>query len=257
MNYGYRPAEAPEAAANGDAAANGSVPDDYYCVNLYRRVAGAVELRGKDVLEVGCGRGGGAALVARDLRAASMVGVDLSPGAISHCRDAHREPNLRFFEADAEDLPFTAGSFDAVINVESSHCYPNMRRFLDEVHRVLRPDGVMLFADVRAPDELPALREHVSAAGFSVLEEERMTPGVVRALELDNDRRVRILDSVPRPWRVVARNFIGAESGEIFASFQSGQLEYIRFALRREATPPAAPAGSAAAATTADAVAQG
>jgi ubiquinone/menaquinone biosynthesis C-methylase UbiE len=42
---------------------------------------------------------------------------------------------------DAENLPFPQVSFDAVINVESAHCYGSIERFLAEVHRVLRPGG--------------------------------------------------------------------------------------------------------------------
>jgi ubiquinone/menaquinone biosynthesis C-methylase UbiE len=49
-------------------------------------------------------------------------------------------------------MPFPDASFDAVINVESSHCYPSMGRFLSEVHRVLRPRGSLLFADLRTSD---------------------------------------------------------------------------------------------------------
>ena len=50
---------------------------------------------------------------------------------------------------DAENLPFPDQSFDAVINIESSHCYPRFPRFLAEVARVLRPGGHFLYADLR------------------------------------------------------------------------------------------------------------
>jgi ubiquinone/menaquinone biosynthesis C-methylase UbiE len=48
---------------------------------------------------------------------------------------------LDFVHGDAESLPFSDGSFDAVINVEASHAYPRLTRFLEEVVRVLRPGG--------------------------------------------------------------------------------------------------------------------
>ncbi|HLH15304.1 MAG TPA: hypothetical protein VKV16_10980, partial [Solirubrobacteraceae bacterium] len=53
MNYGYAPSED---AGEGDG-------EDRYGLALYAAVAGAVDLSGKDVLEVGCGRGGGSAFV--------------------------------------------------------------------------------------------------------------------------------------------------------------------------------------------------
>ena len=48
-------------------------------------------------------------------------------------------------QGDAQDLPFPDESFDAVINVEASHIYPNFERFLGEVARVLRPGGHFLY----------------------------------------------------------------------------------------------------------------
>ena len=50
---------------------------------------------------------------------------------------------------NAESLPFADESFDAVINVEASHGYPDFPRFLAEVARVLRPGGHFLYADFR------------------------------------------------------------------------------------------------------------
>jgi ubiquinone/menaquinone biosynthesis C-methylase UbiE len=52
-------------------------------------------------------------------------------------------------QGDAENLPFDDESFDAVINIEASHLYPQLPRFLAEVARVLRPGGHFLYADLR------------------------------------------------------------------------------------------------------------
>jgi ubiquinone/menaquinone biosynthesis C-methylase UbiE len=46
-----------------------------------------------------------------------------------------------------EKLPFPDESFDAVINVEASHAYPQLSRFLGEVARVLHPGGHFFYAD--------------------------------------------------------------------------------------------------------------
>src|SRR5262249_40089608 len=94
-----------------------------YCINLYHRVATQVDLPGKQVLEVGCGHGGVASYVMRSSRPASYTGLDLNPTGIAFCRERHRMAGLEFVQGDAEELPFPDGSFDAVINVESSHCY--------------------------------------------------------------------------------------------------------------------------------------
>ena len=62
---------------------------------------------------------------------------------------------------DAENLPFEDNSFDAIINVESSHCYGNVEQFLREVHRVLRPGGDFLFVDLRGAQKLVELQTMV------------------------------------------------------------------------------------------------
>jgi SAM-dependent methyltransferase len=99
-------------------------------IQLYHRTATQADLGGKRVLEVGCGHGGGASYLMRTLHPASYTGLDLNPVGIAFCRERHNVPGLDFVQGDAENLPFPDQSFDAVINIESSHCYPRFPRFL-------------------------------------------------------------------------------------------------------------------------------
>src|SRR3974390_2776884 len=110
LNYGYAPLDAGAAKLRLD-------PDDEpdrFSIQLYARVAGARDLRGKNVIEIGCGRGGGTSFIARYLHPASVTGVDLSARAIRYCRRRHRTDRLKFQQGDAEHLRFPSGSFDAV-----------------------------------------------------------------------------------------------------------------------------------------------
>ena len=106
------------------------------CIQLYHHVATQAELRGKQVLEVSCGHGGGASYLTRALQPSRYTGLDLNHEGIRFCRERHRIDQLAFVQGDAQNLPFENDSFDAVINVEASHCYPSFRRFLAEVTRV-------------------------------------------------------------------------------------------------------------------------
>jgi ubiquinone/menaquinone biosynthesis C-methylase UbiE len=65
--------------------------------------------------------------------------LDFNPDGIAYCRKRHILPGLDFVHGDAENLPFPDESFDAVINVEAPHAYPQLSRFLAAVARVLRP----------------------------------------------------------------------------------------------------------------------
>lgn len=54
----------------------------------------------------------------------------------------------------ATNLPFTSRSYDIVLNVESSHLYSDMNKFLEEVCRVLKPGGYFCWSDLRQKEEV-------------------------------------------------------------------------------------------------------
>lgn len=230
MNYGYAPLEGSPATVTLEAGEE----RDRYCIQLYHRVAGAIELREKEVLEVGCGRGGGAAFVMKYLRPRSLTGVDFAGRAIAFCRKRHRQPGLSFRRGDAEQLPFADGSFDVVLNVESSHCYPAVERFLAEVMRVLRPGGYLLFADIRARGYRDQLLAQLEQAGLTLLEEEQIAPNVLRALDLDSDRKLALIDrEAPPLLRTSLREFAAVKGSPIYENFRTGEWEYVRLVLQK------------------------
>jgi SAM-dependent methyltransferase len=250
LNYGYAPTDE---RFEPVALPSESEPDRY-AIQLYEKVAGAVALRGLDVLEVGCGRGGGAAFVFERHQPASLTGLDLSKSSVAYCRRQYGRPGLRFVSGDAERLPFPDASFDAVLNVESSHCYPDVARFLAEVVRVLRPSGVLLFADLRhtridkaedAPKigDVASLREQIAAAGLMVAEEEDITANVTHALELDSPRRRAAIERrAPKLIRSQLLDFAGVEGSGLFRAFADHEISYLAMVMRpaREVAEPAA-----------------
>jgi SAM-dependent methyltransferase len=224
MNYGYRDAAAPPLALEP------ADEPDRSLIQLYDTVAGAVPLAGREVLEVGCGRGGGAAFVARYHRPARLVAVDLAPRAVALCRQRFAAPNLAFEVGDAEKLPFAAGSFDAVVNVESSHCYGRIDDFFREVRRVLRPGGAFLYADLRPSAEVDAWRAALVGSGLRVDAERDLTPGVLAALDADDqDKRSWITSIVDSPLRGVFEQFAGLRGSAIYDELRSGDIKYLGF----------------------------
>lgn len=121
---------------------------------LPERIAEALDLagdlRGKWVLDVGCGRGELACEAAA--RGARAVGVDYSAAAVELSRERRADlggelrGRVEFLLADAKGLPFRDGSFDAVFLVDVyEHLHPHEIAFtLGEVLRVLRPGGVLI-----------------------------------------------------------------------------------------------------------------
>jgi len=233
MNYGHRPPHgtAPLALAPEDEP-------DRSCIQLYHLVASAVELTGREVLEVGSGRGGGASFVARYLRPSRVVGVDVSPRAVAFCRARHAVPGLSFEVGNAEHLGFADASFDAVLNVESSHCYGDLGVFVREVRRVLRPEGHFLYADFRPRDELDAWRAGLLAAGLRLVLERDITPGVVAALDADDERKRRLIEAqVERPLRRAFHQFAALRGTAFYDKLRRGTVVYRVFVLQNCAAP--------------------
>ena len=192
LNWSYE--EDPPMALPLDAADE----PNRYPIQLYHRTATqAGELAGKRVLEVGCGHGGGASYLTRALAPASYVGLDLNPAGIEFCRQRHQMPGLEFVQGDAENLPFPRESFDAVINIDSSHCYPHFDRFLGEVGRVLRPGGTFLYADARPRNECARWEAALAGApGLRVVSWREIDAEVLRGMELNSAQRRAVMDSL-------------------------------------------------------------
>lgn len=204
-------------------------------IQLYDRVTGKVDLRGRDVLELSCGHGGGASYVARYLRPASMIAVDLNARGIKMCKRSTDVEGLRFQVANALDLPFPNSSFDAVLNVEASHCYPSIPIFLAEVHRVLKPGGHFLFADLRwTQSRQDELKRQLADSGMEIIEYEDMTSNVVAALEQYAERRQALIGEViPRQFRKLALGHFAVPGTSFFERFANGEGVYFRYVLRK------------------------
>ena len=230
MNYGYSELD----GASGDLPLREVEQENRYCIQLYHHLAAAIDLTGKEVIEVGSGRGGGASYVARYMKPRSMIGIDFSKKAIEFCRHYYSVAGLSFSQGDAENLPLADGSADAVINLESSHCYSSMTRFLSEVHRVLRNGGYFLFSDHRDHNKIDLLRKQFKDSGFGVVAEKDITNNVVRALELDNDRKERLIErKCPRVLRREAEEFAAMKGTRTFETFKSGYSRYLSFVLHK------------------------
>ena len=228
MNYGFAwpdREKGPELQAEDEP--------DRFCAQLYHRVVTPGNLSEKEVLEVGSGRGGGAAFLVRHHDPASLTAVDFSPKAVTFCQSRHRLANLLFQVGDAEHLPFPNESFDAVVNVESSHCYGSVPAFLAEVTRVLRPGGCFLFADLREAPEMAALNQQLrDLRGMLILETEDLTPQVAAALSSDHGRKEQMITKlIPPSQRPMFREFAGMAGSKIHRSLNDRSLLYQRWML--------------------------
>ena len=216
MNYGYAPLS---------AELEGSTEPEKYCLQLYRRLLGNADLRGKKVVEVSCGRGGGAAHVAATYGPASYLGIDISEKNLALAAQRFTGvAALSFQVGNAEALPLPDASCDALLNVEASHLYDNPARFFAEAFRVIKPGGMFFHVDLAWKDKDPPAM--IAAAGFGIAAVEDITANVVSALELDSVRREAIVMSFPEAMRKDFRDWSGVKDFRAYNRLKSGEWIY-------------------------------
>lgn len=227
LNYGYVADGGPELAAYPlpEHALNRS------SVKLVLEVLGDAPIAGREVLDVGCGRGGTAVVMRDFARPRSIAAVDLAPSALRYCRRAHPYPDLHFIEADAEELPFGDSRFDVVTNIESSHLYPQVERFFRGAFRVLRSGGSFLYADL-APAR--AMQRHLATLqeiGFRVDRERDVTRNVVLSCDriAANRRGAYRSDGDGE----VLSEFLSAPGSQVYADLASRAWTYHIVAARK------------------------
>lgn len=99
------------------------------------------DVRGKDVLELGCGAARFSIALAR--RGARCVGVDISARQLEHARA--NGADFPLVQAAAEEVPLPDASFDVVVSDHGGLTWGEPRRVVPEAARLLRPGGLLAF----------------------------------------------------------------------------------------------------------------
>ncbi|MGZ3625034.1 MAG: methyltransferase domain-containing protein [Ktedonobacteraceae bacterium] len=100
--------------------------------------------------------GGGHTALAIAPLIAQVTVTDLTPRMLEKAREfilAHGVNNALFQVADAEQLPFSSESFDRVTCRIAPHHFPDLSKFVLEVARVLKTEGLFLLIDCMAPSD--------------------------------------------------------------------------------------------------------
>jgi SAM-dependent methyltransferase len=125
------------------------------------------DVRGLDVIELGCGTAYLSGLLARE--GARPVGLDLTPAQLATARRCQERFGLPFplVEGNAEEVPFHNGSFDLVVSEYGASVWCDPERWIAEAARLLRPGGRLVFltnsvlATLCVPEEKGFAHEHL------------------------------------------------------------------------------------------------
>ena len=108
--------------------------------------------KGSRILDVGCGIGGSARILAK-YYGFNVTGITISSAQVKRARELTPSGiNCTFQVMDALDLKFEDGSFDGVWSVEAGAHMNDKDKFADEILRILRPAGYLALADWNSRD---------------------------------------------------------------------------------------------------------
>lgn len=123
----------------------------------------AIDLLGqhqpRQILDVATGTGDFALLCAQRIRPQHITGVDISEGMMAVAREKVARQQLQdtitFQRGDCMQLAFADSTFDAVTVAYGVRNFPHLDRGLQEMLRVLRPDGHLLIVELATPPRFP------------------------------------------------------------------------------------------------------
>lgn len=131
-----------------DAATYEDTSDGRFCARAYPAIMAQVEAEPfHSFLDVGCGTG---AILSKIAKKARLCGIDLSPSMVARAQEALGE-KAELVVSDAEMLPWPDKTFDTVCCTFSFHHYPDPKKVLSEMNRVLRKGGRLILADPWLP----------------------------------------------------------------------------------------------------------
>ncbi len=113
----------------------------------------------KDVAEIACGTGPGIGLLNRISK--TFEAADYSGPMLEKAR-AHYGDRIKLAQIDAQDMPYEDASKDVLIILEAIYYLRDLKKFIDECRRVLRPGGTLLLATANKdlPDFSPSPFSH-------------------------------------------------------------------------------------------------
>lgn len=120
-----------------------------YAEHMTRYLAGQQLVHKKVVLDIASGSGYGSKILAE--YAKKVYGVDVEESAIKYAQKYYSGTNIEYLVGDGQKIPLDDASVDVVVTLETIEHIPDYEKFIKEIKRVLKPDGL---AVVSTPNDL-------------------------------------------------------------------------------------------------------
>ncbi len=149
------------------AAFAGTIPANYenhlgpflfepYALDLISRLR---DKKYSHILEIACGTGRVTKHLASSLRYDTLTATDLNQDMITVAKDKVPDKDIKWFQADALELPFVDNSFDLVVIQFGIMFFPDRATGLAEAYRVLKPGGKLIFNTWDRTENVPGIYE--------------------------------------------------------------------------------------------------
>ncbi|HXB10951.1 MAG TPA: class I SAM-dependent methyltransferase [Bacteroidia bacterium] len=223
MNFGYK---------GGSLDLKPEDISEQLSFQLYNVISAGVDIKGKSVLEIGCGRGGGCYFFTEYKQAHSVIAIDESKSNIELAQKLVGEKNSIYFVQSAENMNLFSDSFEVIVNLESSHCYSSKGAFLKDVFKYLKPGGAFIYADIFVSANLQKVKDYLISLGFTIETEQDISHGVLESLKERPAEQVSGFKKYMVP--LFLDSFYGYEQSTIFKELTSEEKKYYSFICRKQ-----------------------
>lgn len=120
-----------------------------YAEHVTRYMCAQGIVKGKVVLDIASGSGYGTKMLAKT--AGHVYGVDINEQAVSYAKENYNSKNIEYLLGSGEKIPLGDSTVDVVVTFETIEHIDNYRRFIKEIRRVLKPEGLAI---ISTPNDL-------------------------------------------------------------------------------------------------------
>jgi ubiquinone/menaquinone biosynthesis C-methylase UbiE len=100
------------------------------------------------ILEIGCGNGIGTRLIQEYFKPSELIATEYDERLVEITKEKVRDLNILVEQADATKFRFANNEFDAVVGLSVIHHIPNWEEALDELHRIIKPNGLIIIKEL-------------------------------------------------------------------------------------------------------------
>ena len=133
--------------------------------SFHRYYMAASLCKGCVVLDAASGEGYGSNIISS--AAEKVTGLDLCKEAVDNANIKYGSEKLNYINGSALDMPFADKSFDRVVSFETIEHLPDHRKFLSEIRRVLKDDGVLILS---SPNKTPFRKRNPGENEYHITE---------------------------------------------------------------------------------------